>query len=203
MSSISQAGQAVKVFTTAVEQAKSDGKVKTSELSKLLKGVNNCTERLSSQDIKKIGVAKKELQSILNGQGSKVLSKKTASINNAFDQMLKNSLKSIKSSVDNLVSKFQEPNSAFHPKPKDVEKVSNQLNNFASSIKESGLSDSKKSDFYSVIKSLRQSIENVNGKIDELNFKEETGEQLRNSKIESDKARTERGKSNPDYYGVK
>ncbi|MBU4680547.1 hypothetical protein KC222_00780 [Cedecea davisae] len=126
MSSISQAGQAVKVFTTAVEQAKSDGKVKTSELSKLLKGVNNCTERLSSQDIKKIGVAKNELQSILNGQGSKVLSKKTASINNAFDQTLKNSLKSIKSNVDNLVSKFQnfkisKSKLCFSSKPKRCE----------------------------------------------------------------------------------
>lgn len=203
MSSISQAGQAVKVFTTAVEQAKSDGKVKTSELSKLLKGVNNCTERLSSQDIKKIGVAKNELQSILNGQGSKVLSKKTASINNAFDQTLKNSLKSIKSSVDNLVSKFQNPNSAFHPNPKDVKNVSNQLNNFASSIKESGLPDSKKSDFNSVINSLRQSIENVDGNIKELNFKEKMGEQARLNAIDGGKARVDRGKSNPDYYGVK
>lgn len=203
MSSISQAGQAVKVFTTAVEQAKSDGKVKTSELSKLLKGVNNCTERLSSQDIKKIGVAKNELQSILNGQGSKVLSKKTASINNAFDQTLKNSLKSIKSSVDNLVSKFQNPNSAFHPNRSDVAKVSNQLNAFASSIKESGLPDSKKSDFNSVINSLRQSLENVGGKMSKLDFKEEMGEKERMAAIDGGKARAERGKSNPDYYGVK
>lgn len=203
MSSISQAGQAVKVFTIAVEQAKSDGKVKTSELSKLLKGVNNCTEWLSSQDINKIGVAKNELQSILNDQGSKMLSKKTASINNAFAQTITNSLNGIKSSVDNLVSKFQNPNSAFHPKRSDVEKVSNQLDAFASSIKESGLSDSKKSDFNLVINSLRQSIDNVVGKTSKLDFKEKMGEQARLNAIDGSKARADRGKSNPDYYGVK
>ncbi|MBU4680546.1 hypothetical protein KC222_00775 [Cedecea davisae] len=84
-----------------------------------------------------------------------------------------------------------------------MKNVSNQLNNFASSIKDSGLPDSKKSDFNSVINSLRQSIENVDGNIKELNFKEKMGEQARLNAIDGGKARVDRGKSNPDYYGVK
>lgn len=205
MSSISQAGQAVRVFTTAVEQAKSDGKVKTSGLSKLLKSVNNSTEKLSSQDMRVISNSRAKLQNVLIGQGSNLLKKKTASIDNAFTQTIKNNLNNIKRNVNDLDSKSKNANSAFHPSSRDVAKVHDQLSAFVNSIKSDikGKGANLPDNIIADINTMHESLANVRNGIKDLNVKEGLGERKRMNEIDGRKTRTERSKVDQDYYAHK
>lgn len=76
--------QVVELFASAAAKAKQDGRVSTSELSKLVKNVSNTPEKLSAIEYKAVMGHAMNMLDVLAGQHSKVDDKKTSMIDTAL-----------------------------------------------------------------------------------------------------------------------